>query len=88
MGDRNILILTGAGFGNEIGMPLEKDIMKIGLKTCKKEKPEVLEGLKELWKKINSKHSYTEYSFEDLLTRIMFIVSRKFSQRKDIAWIG
>ncbi|MEK0336231.1 MAG: SIR2 family protein [Nitrosopumilus sp.] len=71
MSNKNILILTGAGFGKDADLPVEKEIMKLGLKACENKKPEVIEGLKNLWQSIDPKHPIEHYSFEDLLTKII-----------------
>lgn len=72
MYSKNMLILTGAGFGTNIGLPLENDVMKIGLKLCKENKPELIDGIKSSWNLIDPNTSFTKYSFEELLTKIVF----------------
>ena len=71
MNEKEILILTGAGFGQDMGLPLENEIIKIGSEACKVLKPELIEKLTEEWKLIDSVHSFENYSFEQLLTKIM-----------------
>jgi len=82
MNNKNILILTGAGFGKDADLPLEKEIMDRGLQICKSKKPEVIKGLNNLWKLIDSNHSIEDYSFEELLTRIIF--EEQYDNRSDL----
>jgi len=74
MAKRNILILTGAGFGKfgkDAGLPLEEEIMPFGVKVCEKKKPGLLEGLTKQWQKIDKSKSFKEYSFEEALTKVI-----------------
>ena len=65
------MILTGAGFGKDAGLPLEEEIMPFGVKVCEKKKPELLEGLTKQWQKIDKSKSFKEYSFEEVLTKVI-----------------
>lgn len=73
MSKKNILIFTGAGFGSDANLPVEKYIMKNGVKICEQKKPEVLSGLEKILKKINPSISYKsyEYAFEKLFSKIV-----------------
>ncbi|MEW6419521.1 MAG: hypothetical protein AB1480_15635 [Nitrospirota bacterium] len=71
MNKKEILILTGAGFGKDMGLPLENEIIRTGIEACKVLEPELIEKLNEEWKLIDSVHSFENYSFEQLLTKIM-----------------
>lgn len=90
MNEKEILILTGAGFGQDMGLPLENEIIKIGSEACKVLKPELIEKLTEEWKLIDSVHSFENYSFEQLLTKIMLeeqSIIRPYEERLKIFYI-
>ncbi len=68
--DINTLIITGAGFSKDAGLPLEKDIIPKGLEYCNKYHPELIDNInKDLIRVLGIKHIH-KFTIEEILTKL------------------
>lgn len=63
------LIITGAGFSYDAGLPLEKDAIPLGFELCKKNKPELIKGIEDYAVKTLGINNIFELSIEEILTK-------------------
>ena len=72
MSTKNILILTGAGFGKEADLPLEKDLWKVSIEICQRTAPRFLNDVRRDWFTVFSNPLPENWYVEELLTQVEF----------------
>lgn len=66
----NTLVITGAGFSKDAGLPLEKDVIPNALKLFRKNNPEIIKTIEAKAKNIFKIKNIFKLSIEEILTRI------------------
>ncbi len=68
--DATAVVLTGAGFSKDAGLPLEREVIPRGLEYCRTYKPELIEEAGEHYSRLFNSSDIWEKSIEELLTRL------------------
>ncbi len=64
------LIITGAGFSCDAGLPQENEVMPRAIELCKRSKPELIDGIMRDVAKIFNPNTIFDLSVEEILTKL------------------